>query len=421
MPISRKRRTRRSSRPRRTPNTSAGTHARRVSIRSLLETPPDREQLDRIARSLEAGRQGDAAASLAHELSGPVILETPRRYVLQDLIDQGDDAPPWAYSRWCADLAYGSMLMAIDPRTDEAVRLVMATLHLEAAERASDDGEFLNLGTRIAAGDPMAQDIALYEMGGLRDYVLDQAGPGLLTRTDRILDWADKARVGAYEVLGLRGCRLVLRDLSDSRTVEALNVGALSGADAQALVGRLAPIAAEPGLMFTRRPLPVDIQTARRVGEAANGDDPLGWLWALSLARCDGATEGFHLTPCTPYTSDLPLPEYTDGEGESDLESASPRVAELCALGYGPLAANALCVLEVGLLAAEVGDLGAANASPHVMVALATPGVFEAAKTECVGPQTAGAWRVLAGVVPDHCADRLLELAALADAAQRAE
>lgn len=389
---------------------------RRVSVRTLLETPPDSEDLDCIARALEAGRQGDAATSLAHELSGLVILESPHRHAMQDLIDQGEHAPPWAYSRWCADLAYRSMLMAADPRIDEAVHMVMTTLHLDAAERAIDDTDALHLGTRIASGDHVAQDIALYELGGLRDYVLEHAGPGLLERTDKVLGWADEARVGAYEVLGLRGCRLVLRDMSDSRTVEVLNVGAFTGVDAPALVGRLAPITAEPGLMFARRPLPVDLRTAGRVGESVNDDDALGWLWALSFSLCEGATEGFHLTPSTPYTSDLPYPRYAGCEGEFDPESASPRVAELCALGHDPVVANALCVLEMGLTAAQVSDLAAAGVSPHVMAALATPGVYESAKTECVGPETAAAWRVLAGVVPDHGTDRLLELAALADA-----
>ena len=87
------------------------------------------------------------------------------------------------------------------------------------------------------------------------------------------------------------------------------------------------------------------------------------------------------------------------------------------AKGYSAAVANALAVLEVGLVSAEVSDRAAAVVSPHVVAALNTTGAFEAAAIECTGPDTADAWRILAAVVPEHVAERLHSLAGLAETA----
>ena len=42
----------------------------RVSMRNLVENPPDAHDIDCLRRALEAGARGDARASLAHELAG---------------------------------------------------------------------------------------------------------------------------------------------------------------------------------------------------------------------------------------------------------------------------------------------------------------------------------------------------------------
>ena len=122
-----------------------------------------------MARALEAGAGGDASACLAHELSGPVIAESPHGFILKDLVDQGDLAPSWAYSRWCLDLAYRSMLLSCDPRTDEAVRLVMGTLCPDSVGACSSEADWRFLRTMLAARDHAVQDLALFELGGQAD------------------------------------------------------------------------------------------------------------------------------------------------------------------------------------------------------------------------------------------------------------
>jgi hypothetical protein len=131
------------------------------------------------------------------------------------------------------------MLLAQDPRTDTAVRFVLATLYPESVERAGEDeDECRFLGTRLAAGDDTVQDIALFELGGLADYLREVAEPGLLSRADRIHAWAEAA-VGVYRVEGLQGCRRVLRDLVTGDRVEVLNLGSENAGLGDALIGRV--------------------------------------------------------------------------------------------------------------------------------------------------------------------------------------
>jgi hypothetical protein len=368
-----------------------------------------------MRRSLAAGARGDARACLTHELSGTVLVESLHRFAMQDLVDQGDLAPAWAYSRWCLDLAYRSMLMACDPRTDEAVRLVMCTLHPQSAARAGSDADELRfLGTLLASSDHVVEDIALFELGGLSDYLTQVAEPGLLTRTDRIGEWHDAA-LGAYAREGFQGCRSVLRDLVTGERVEVLNLGSSLDGRGDALLGRLVPISAEPGLMFATHPMCVDDATAAMVADALRSDEPLGWLFALATAMdLHALPEGFHHTPITPFTSDLPIPEVTQ---HPEAPSEAARMVELRAKGHCAEVAEAVGVLEVGLIAAKVSDQAAAVVAPHVAAALAVPEVYAAAQVECTSPETAPGWRILAGVVPDHLSDRCLRLAARADAA----
>ena len=387
-----------------------------VSLRELLETPPDAYDIECLRRALDAGVRGDLRASLAHQLDATVVVESPHRFVLQDLLDQEDSAPAWAYSRWCADLASRWMLLTEDPRVDTAVRHVMAFLYPDALEQVIDDEvEFRIFGTKLAAGDHAVADIALYELGGLADFIDARAEVGLLDRTDRVREWAG-ATMNAFQYREVQGCRLVLQDLVDGGEVEVLNLGAVSAASDDWLVGRLVPISAEPGLMFAAAPIFIDRQTAEMVAEALRRPEEASWLTALSLALADGRqAEGFHRTATTLFTSDLPMPEIVVREaGAGDDTEEAGRIRELRAKGYSADVANALAVLEVGIIAADISDHAAAAVSPHVVAALGTRGAFTAATTECVGPETAEAWRILAGVVPDHVAERCRTLARLA-------
>ena len=107
----------------------------------------------------------------------------------------------------------------------------------------------------------------------------------------------------------------------------------------------------------------------------------------------------------------MPIPEVSLRD---EKPSEAGRLVELRAKGYSADVANALGVLEVGLIAAGVSDQAAAVVAPHVAAALAIPGTFAAAQAECTGPDTADAWRVLAGVIPEHLTEQCRLLAAQA-------
>lgn len=403
--------------------TVAGAEIETVSLREMVENPPSSSDLAAVRNAVESGKQGDLAGCLRHELSGRYILESPHRLMLQDLLQQGDDAPAWAYSRWCLDLAAQSMLLTNDPRFDGAVESVTLALYPAAVDHLlefHDEMSLRVLATQVAARDPIARDIALFEFGGLRDFLQHEAQPGLLDRTDNLSKWAD-SEIRAYAFKDFRGCRLVLQDLVSEEEVEVLNIGAMSDAADEWLVGRVVPISAEPGWMFARRPLAVDENTARGVATATRIGGSLDWCAALGLAVEDGRlSEGFHCG-ITPFTSDLLIPELVVDDDESwaddrpSLPGESAYVAKMQARGHSAAVANSLAVLELCLAGAHISDHAAAVSAPHVAAALQTHGAFEAARQECTGPETADAWWILAGVVPEHLAERCRMLARTAE------
>ncbi len=415
MPRSRKRRTRPVSHDLR--RARRRRDRRLKTLDDIVNTPPTEAEAAAYVAALEAGARGDVAESLRREFEAMGRVSTPHLAVVKDLLDLGDAAPPWAYSRFCADLAYRRMLLAEHQGVQQAVRVVLAALHPSTYAALDDPRSLTRVGTQIAAMDPLAVDLAVFEFGGLRDYLDDVARPGLLDRADRVHEWAS-APMGVYGFVDFRGCRLVLHDLVADEEVEVLNVGAMSETDDdRALVGRVVPISAEPGLMFAARPVAVDPVTAFDVAaRIADGTD-LGWLVALGAAVDAGRLpERFHMYGMTPLTTDLTILDPIEGDEGAAVEEP-PQLRRWRARGYPPLVVNALGVLGVCLLAAGRGDWEAAVAAPHVSAALQTPGAFEAAMVECAGPETAQAWRLLAAVVPEHVVDHcrmLAERAALA-------
>lgn len=383
----------------------------------------DPHDVDCYVRSLEAGARGDLEASLASELAGRVVLESPHRIMVQDLIDQGETAPAWAFSRWCVDLAARSMLFWEDPRIDTAVNCVLAYLYPGTlAQMAGDEVDRTVLGTRIAAGDHLAAELALYEFGGLADYLANHAEPGLLDRTDRMEEWVG-AEIHAFQFVDLHGPRIVLRDLVGGGEVDVLNIGAMTRVAGEGLIGRLVPITAAPGLMFATRPISVDLGTAQMVARRVSSVEPLAWLDALSdVVRSGRQQEGFHCTAPTLFTSDLPLPPVAvDPVEPVGIEEEAWRIRDLREKGYTAEVANALGVLEIGIISATVDDRACAGISPDIVDALTTPGAFEAALVECTAADTAAAWRVIAAVVPEHVVERCLTLAHRAEAAVEAK
>ena len=199
------------------------------------------------------------------------------------------------------------MLLAGDPRADSMVRETLVAVHADRLVAIASDPKALRAyGIYVATGDWVFDQLAVYERGGLQEFLDLRAEAGLLDRADRVRDWA-AASMGVYAVVGAAGRSLVLRDLASGTETDALNVGSLSGRDAgTGLIGRLVPISVAPYRMFDSRPISVDAETAGHAVDLLRAGVRLGWLRALSRARDRGRLPlGFSRRAVSLFTSDL--------------------------------------------------------------------------------------------------------------------
>lgn len=414
MPKSRKRRSSRSSRKQRPRPKRQGSPQRRTvaTIRQAQSIEPLLTESDRwhMAQQVEAAARGDAQASLEHHLAGLVVEEAPLRHQLQELADLGADAPAWMYSRWAVDQAYGWMLLSRDPRTDDVVELVLRAVHFDHLAGIAGDRQALGeYATAVAASDWLCQQLAVYEAGGLADFLDVKAEHGLISRADQVRDWG-RAAMDAYEVVGFAQDAIEVRRLSDDARLELLNLGAASEAGPGGTVlGRVVPVSVWPFAMFESRPLVVDRETAEdAVARCAEGDE-VGWLWALAKARQAGRLR--RLFSCGGgglLSSDLaPL-------GREDVSGdPAPRVADLMADGVSRRAAEGVSVAELALVVAHVSPDGVGAVVPHLNAVLLDRETFETCKRECTSPEHAELWRALAVAIPSPVRERCEQLAAL--------
>lgn len=249
-------------------------------------------------------------------------------------------------------------------------------------------------------------------MDELVDVLERRAERALVERCDRVGEWAE-VRMGVFSHLEHVDSTLLLRDLVSGEDVSVLNLGALSGRDPDALLmGRLVPISMAPGLMFESRPIEVDEETAAAAVGHLHDDPVLGWFFALADAREAGRLErGFSCHDRTPFTSDLTL---VCDRQDAHEETLAPALAALVSRGYSPDVANAVGVLGVALIAAEVAPHAAAAIAPQVvaaLAALAVPGAFECAFAERIEPGHAAAFERLAEVTYGVASDRCRKLA----------
>lgn len=365
---------------------------------------------------IDAGARGDALEAFNCHEAGLQLEGGLYRYMLRELVILGDEAPPWMYSRWCLDLAYRWMLIEHDPRIEDAVKQLMVMSHLDESERLLDDPRALGeLGTRIAAGDRLSEELALQEYGGIYDFIDVKAEDGLLDRCDHIVEWA-VAELGGYVIEDAAGPLLRVVDLSDSRELEVLNIGALSDCGrGEPVIGRLGPISAAPGLMFQRRPLSVDLETAQGVAnsEGPQDDWPL-WLPAVTEGCHSGRLPpGFSYGVRTLYSTDIvPM----DPQLADELDALEPpgRLRELRAAGLDDFVANGVMLAELALTCVEVSGADAVSAiGPHLATAMVEPRVLDALRVHCTAPEHEHHWDILAAGSIEPVRSRCTELARL--------
>lgn len=376
------------------------------------------EDIELMRGEIDAGARGDALEAFTCHEAGLQMEGGMYRYMLRELVILGEDAPPWMYSRWCLDLAYRWMLTEHDSRVDDAVKQLMMMSHWDQAEPLLDDAvAFAELGTRIAAGDRLCEELALHEYGGIYDFIDLKVEDGLFDRCDHLVEWA-VAEMGGYVIEDAAGPLLRVVGLADGRELDVLNIGALTDREqvrGAPVIGRLGPISAAPGLMFQRRPISVDLETAQGVATSEGPQDD--WpLWVPSLT--DGCHSGrlpyaFSGGKRTLYSSDIvPL----DAEVADELDALEPpgRVVELRAAGLSDFVANGVLVAETALICVQVSGADAVSAvGPHLATVMVEPRVVDALRVHCVAPEHEHHWDILAAGTVEPVRSRCTELARL--------
>jgi hypothetical protein len=377
-----------------------------------LMTLDDIEHMD---AQVDAAARGEAGEALWHLDQMLQVEGSLRPFKLRELILLGDDAPGWMYSRWCVEQAYLWLLHTQDERADDAVRQTMIVGHIDEVEQVVDDEvRFIELGTRIAAGDWLCEQLATFEYGGLACFLDERADEGLVNRCDQIREWAD-ARMGGYVLEEACGPALRVHDLSIGARLDVLNLGALTDrGSGSPVIGRLVPISVPPGLVFESRPVSVDLQTAEDVAAASTLEDSAYWITAIGDGRYAERLEyAFSCGNGTLFSSDI-VPMSPAEEARMDELDPPGRLVELLDAGLDEFQANGVMVAEVAFIAIGVaGDDAAATVAPHVAAVILEPRIFEAMRIHCTAPEHAAAWQALAGCATEPVRSRCAELARL--------
>jgi hypothetical protein len=376
------------------------------------------EDVEHMDAHIDAAARGEPREALWH-LDRTLQVEgalTPHK--LHELAMLGDEAPGWMYSRWCVEQAYRWLLHTCDPRTDSAALQTMVVSHREDMEKVADDEVlFRELGTRIAAGDWLCEQLATYDYGGLHDFLDARAGEALLHRCDRVREWAD-VRMGGYVLEEPHGGALRVRDLSIGAAIDVLNIGALTdrGADSP-VIGRIVPISAAPGLMFESRPVSVDLQTAEDVAAASTAEDPAYWITAIGDARYAERLEyAFSCRNGTLFSSDI-VPMSPTETARLDALEKPGRLVELLESGLDETQANGVMVAEVAFIVfAAAGEDEVGAVAPHLAAVIMDRRTFAAMREHCTGSEHASAWTALAAAMVEPARSRCLQLAELSAA-----
>jgi hypothetical protein len=377
------------------------------------------EDIEHMDAHIGAAARGDAHEALWHLQQTLQVEGSLTPHKLHELVMLGDQAPGWMYSRWCVEQAYRWMLVEQDPRIDDAVIQTMIVAHAEQAEKVADDAVlFSELGTRIAASDWLCEQLAVFEYGGLLDFLDVKADASLVERCDQTRDWAE-TRMNGYVLGDANGSAVRVRDLSTGAPVDVMNIGVLTdrGSDCP-VIGRVVPVATGPGLMFESRPVSVDLATAQAVATASTHEDSAYWITCIGDGRQDERLEyAFSCRNGTLFSSDIvPMSSLQDGQ-EEEVGPPPGRLVELLDQGLSENQANGVMVTEVAFIAITVSGVdGASTVAPHVGAVILDDRVFEALRRHCTSAEHAAHWSMLAGCSVEPVRSRCDELARLAAA-----
>jgi hypothetical protein len=288
MPTSRKR-PRKTRKPRQIRRAPQRSYRDRDAGEVLEESRPWIEAMLAVD---EAERRGDAEGALRlmrSRMLGPDGDRFWRPWRINRVLQVttlGEALPAWGVSRWIVAQAHevlGTLGMAADPRRGRCEEL---TLEIRGGlDGLSTHGE-MDARCKLMDHDWVYRQLFLYELGGLRDFVVRSATPELLAGADHIHDWT-KAPMTALRLVERAPGTVTWEYVETGEPLELPNIGsATMVVPGEHVLGRLVPT--EAGVMLESAPLVVPQRTARRVA-----DDPGSWTDAVAAAREDIETAGF--------------------------------------------------------------------------------------------------------------------------------
>lgn len=260
-----------------------GDNRRRLLTTWDLRLERHRAMLDACLRAEAEGR-ADFALEILRD--SQVFCTRSWQRLVKEPLRLGNSAPTWVLGRWIRSQALRWMMIEHDERLAIAAReAIDATWLVEVL----DAGEPFphELLVEAAHLDAVCHHRALYDLGGLADYVDLRLGAPLRERIPMIRQWAD-SEMAFYNLVGTSGryARVIRRG---HPAIEVRDLGYFSGlANGTHLLGRIAPIAERPGHVFEEPPIEIDPVTAEHI---LYGSPVVGlpiWLEALGTAVSEG-------------------------------------------------------------------------------------------------------------------------------------
>ena len=367
------------------------------SITSQMTSAHNRAMRD----GADAELRGDAAEAFRLHRSVPFFRESTHGDRLHQLAELGDAAPGWVVNRWLTIQARRRVFTGGDElATNRMLQLIVPMVYPGPIP-------FEKIGCAHAEQvmpyvnelDWVVRQADVYDLGALRRLVIDHASAELLDRSDQILDWC-AARMRACRIDRVDPARtapMQVTDLTSGERVEVLDLGARIE-PGQRVLGRIVPIAAEPGAMFDWRPLPVSAGAA-----AAVADDPRRWLTALHATASRGQLEpAYSHLPEASLTSDLPYRAWLALLDRDETDDPTPWVAD---------------AVRVALELADRGGVEPAARRHEVSELVLDPAFDGSMRWRFVSPELVDSWQRLAAIVPPAARARCEELAMWCSAA----
>lgn len=256
--------------------------------------------------SQAAERRGDWAEALGEYRRIPMFRDSTHGEQLHVMATLAGDAPGWVVARWLTVLARRHS--DDQKRSQVAFRASMSLAHPHGVDLEALDVTYPQQATAQLWGrDWMMRQLEVYELCALAELLLPYPPPvgldrDLVASAGPVAEWS-QASMGGYRLGQLHDEVRTLHDAHTGAPREVLDLGLGEQVpEGSHVLGRLVPIAQEPGLVFESRPLTVDEATAAAVARR-----PPDWPEILATGIASRRLPaGCTLQPDPSLTADLP-------------------------------------------------------------------------------------------------------------------